>query len=61
MAAEDPHEAAQIGHDALETVSQIRSHRILDNLQQLHSTSARHAQIPEVAQLQDRIDTEATA
>ncbi|WP_018583283.1 hypothetical protein [Salinispora arenicola] len=55
MAQGDPHEAAHIGHTALDTAGTVRSRRTADDLRALHRLADHHRSLPTVQALQQRI------
>jgi hypothetical protein len=57
MVAGDPHQAATIGHEALDIAGTIRSRRTLDDLRELSRYAAAHQNLEEVANLRQRIGT----
>jgi hypothetical protein len=55
MATSDPHEAATLGQQALNTAAGLRSGRATEELRQLRRLAERHAAITETVDLRDRI------
>ncbi|MGW2055909.1 helix-turn-helix transcriptional regulator [Streptomyces sp. NPDC001840] len=55
LATGDPREAVTIGHRALDEVGQLSSKRAIDDVRELSHIATKHARIPEVAELRDRI------
>ncbi|WP_433662479.1 XRE family transcriptional regulator [Nocardia sp. CA-128927] len=55
MAVGDPQEAASIATHALKDAKHLRSHRAADDLRDLHRLASQRIELPEVAQLTDRI------
>jgi transcriptional regulator with XRE-family HTH domain len=51
----DPHEAAIIGHQAVDDAQRLRSHRVADRLRQLRQASSQHTELPEARELGERI------
>jgi len=51
----DPHEAASIGHQALDDAQRLRSRRVADRLRQLRQATSQHTTIPEAKELGERI------
>jgi hypothetical protein len=61
MATGDPHEAVALGTQALDWSVPLRSARAVHDLRDLHRRTEPHAQLPDVADLRDRIRTRLTA
>ena len=57
MATGDPIQAVQIGLDALNAASTVRSRRVTDDLRELSRFAAAHQHLDEVAHLRHRIST----
>ena len=55
MTVGDPREAAEVGAKAVTAANAIRSRRVTDDLRELRQIAAARADIPEVADLRDRI------
>lgn len=55
MAAGDPRQAAQVGHDALDEVGRLTSRRAADDLRQLGAFAAKHPKIQDAVALRERI------
>ncbi|MFE3473851.1 helix-turn-helix domain-containing protein [Streptomyces bacillaris] len=55
MAKGDPHQAAVLGHDALNEVGRLTSRRAADDLRQLGRFASKHRTIQEASALRDRI------
>lgn len=55
MATGDPHQASAIGQHAMDDAGRLRSRRAADDLRELRRFAGRHADLPEVADLRERI------
>ncbi len=55
MATGDPHEATAIAQRAMDDAGRLRSRRAADDLRELRRFAGRHAALPEVADLRERI------
>jgi hypothetical protein len=55
MATGDPREAAAAGQQAMNDAGRLRSRRAADDLRELRRLAGRHARIPEVACLRERV------
>lgn len=55
MATGDPREATAVGQRAIDDAGRLRSRRAADDLRELRRFAGRHARLPEVARLRERI------
>ena len=55
MVTSDPHEASVIGHRAIDDAGRLRSRRAADDLRELRRFAGKHAALPDVADLRERI------
>ena len=55
MATGDPREASAAGHCAMDDAGRLRSRRAADDLRELRRLAGRHADLPEVTRLRERI------
>ena len=55
MATADPHEASAAAQRAIDDAGRLRSRRAADDLRELRRFANRHAKLPEVARLRERI------
>jgi len=55
VATGDPHEACTVGHRAMDDAGQLRSRRAADDLRELRRFASKHAGIPDITDLRERI------